>query len=698
MKWKIFACIIGFVLSLEGQTQVNFIFDKHKADSLGQILSSTSGSHRVDVLNSLSFLFNRHDPAKSASYAKEALTIARELDYQRGEAYSLYNQGVLHYLDAEFAEASEKLFASLHLYDKLQDTAMIFDVYYQLAATVFYSETDKDQGKEYLTEALNLALSSSDYLRAAQIYASFGYVANVHAGDGKTGKQMFENYYQYIEGIPVSRIEKALMIASYGDSFNLIGDTRTAINKYKKSMLTYDPEVVEERALISQNASTLGKMYLSIGKTDSARYFYRYGIEMARKYQHLYGLYRNFYNLADYHFKMREYEEAMLCCDSVIFYGNQSSNRGSFFGLPGLDRVPGISSEIYMPITKGYKKYIAWSYVGDALQLVLKIYEKESRMGEAYSALKIYMEIKDSLTAYQRNKELREIQARYETEKKDEQILVLSQANELQELKIRQNTLFLFGMGGLVILIILIALLLLRQNKLKADHQSVLLRQRLFRSQMNPHFIFNSLGSIQSSIIYEEPDKAVRYLSKFAKLMRNILDSSLEEVVPLAEEMTTIENYLDLQKVRFADKFDYVIDIDPDIDIETVMVPPMLAQPFIENAIEHGIKHKEGKGRINIRIRRTIEQLNNRTIEQSNSRTIDQAIFEVEDDGVGRERARDLLLKQEESHKSLATVITRERIAALNRRSKRKITLEIIDLKDDEGQARGTLVVFGVPL
>jgi sensor histidine kinase YesM len=172
--------------------------------------------------------------------------------------------------------------------------------------------------------------------------------------------------------------------------------------------------------------------------------------------------------------------------------------------------------------------------------------------------------------------------------------------------------------------------------------------------------------------------------------MRAILEHSRNESIPLDRELDTIRDYLELQKVRFADKFDYHIDIDTDIDIETVMVPPMLAQPFIENAIEHGIKHKEGKGRIDI----TIGRFDDWAI----GRLGDWAIFEVKDDGIGRAKARDLLLKQEESHKSLATVITLERIAALNRKSKRKITMEIIDLKDEKGEARGTRVVFGLPL
>ena len=174
---------------------------------------------------------------------------------------------------------------------------------------------------------------------------------------------------------------------------------------------------------------------------------------------------------------------------------------------------------------------------------------------------------------------------------------------------------------------------------------------------------------------------ASRYLSRFASLVRSILDDSTQEFISIEKEISTIENYLELQKVRFADKFDYHIDIDTGIDIDTVMVPPMLAQPFIENSIEHGFKNKAGKGNLRVSFK-----MNGGCL-----------VLEIEDDGIGREKAQEALMQHDKGHKSLATIITRERIAALNRRSKNKITLEIIDLTDDEGKARGTRVVIRIP-
>ena len=164
--------------------------------------------------------------------------------------------------------------------------------------------------------------------------------------------------------------------------------------------------------------------------------------------------------------------------------------------------------------------------------------------------------------------------------------------------------------------------------------------------------------------------------------MRNILKSSAQEFVTLEEEIVTIENYLELQRVRFADKFDFRIEVDETLDTGTLLLPPMMAQPFIENSIEHGIKHKVSKGLIEVRFWQSDGSF----------------FYEIRDDGIGREKAREIQMKSDAKHRSVATTITRERLAVINRKRKHKISLGIIDLKDDAGEGVGTRVVFEVPL
>ena len=165
-------------------------------------------------------------------------------------------------------------------------------------------------------------------------------------------------------------------------------------------------------------------------------------------------------------------------------------------------------------------------------------------------------------------------------------------------------------------------------------------------------------------------------------MVRQILNSSIKEYISLEDEISSIENYLGLQKVRYRDMFDYSIEIDEAIDQEETLVPPMLAQPFIENSIEHGIKHKDSKGTIRVQFK-----LNG-----------NKMLIEVEDDGVGREKAHEIGHKHNKDHKSLATQITQDRIRVLNKKLKTKITMNIEDLKNEKGDAIGTKVVFEVPV
>jgi LytS/YehU family sensor histidine kinase len=207
------------------------------------------------------------------------------------------------------------------------------------------------------------------------------------------------------------------------------------------------------------------------------------------------------------------------------------------------------------------------------------------------------------------------------------------------------------------------------------------MEQKLLRSQLNPHFIFNSITSIQDFVLKKETGEADHYLSSFSMLIRHVLENSRADYVPVKKEIKTIENYLELQHLRFPELFDYEIKVDPDIDPEEMAIPPMLAQPFIENAVEHGIKHKKSRGKIQV-----IFRIHDKTI-----------ILEILDDGVGRKKAMDIEKGQMKTHKSLSTEITHERIKAMNKRVKHKIFFEINDLKNEIGEACGTKILFRIP-
>ena len=193
---------------------------------------------------------------------------------------------------------------------------------------------------------------------------------------------------------------------------------------------------------------------------------------------------------------------------------------------------------------------------------------------------------------------------------------------------------------------------------------------------MNPHFLFNALSAIQS-FLFDKADAqiAIQYLSKFAGLMRQVLEHSREPFITLEEEIQTLDNYLALQQLRHNHAFDYEISVSPDIQKWETLIPPIMAQPFVENAIEHGQIHLMEDGKIKVHFEKTDNQLT----------------VTVEDNGVGRTKSK--IQSKTKKHRSLATTITQERIQLLKKLKKQPFAFSIKDLPE-----RGTQVIFQYPI
>jgi len=221
----------------------------------------------------------------------------------------------------------------------------------------------------------------------------------------------------------------------------------------------------------------------------------------------------------------------------------------------------------------------------------------------------------------------------------------------------------------------------IEKKVLEIEKQVFDLEQKALRLQMNPHFIFNSLNSIQCFIINNDSDKATLYLAKFAQLMRLILSNSRESFVPVKDEMKALVYYMDIEKLRFDNKFDYKIIIDPEIDEDFIGIPPMIIQPYVENAILHGIIHKHDRGNIFISLTLQLETI----------------LCIVEDNGVGREKAMEIKNQSGLEHKSRGMIITKDRLEILNKQLKGHISVNVIDLVDNNENPKGTKVEIIIP-
>jgi len=215
------------------------------------------------------------------------------------------------------------------------------------------------------------------------------------------------------------------------------------------------------------------------------------------------------------------------------------------------------------------------------------------------------------------------------------------------------------------------------RNKLTASRLTAL------RAQMNPHFLFNSLNSIQDFIITNDKRKANRYLSQFSKLMRNILNFSEKDEISLRKETESLKIYLDLEALRFEENFEYQIDVANEVDLDQTFVPPMLIQPYVENAIKHGLMHRKG-------ILRTLDL---KIYEQKR-----YLVVEVIDNGIGRKRSREIQLQNRRLYPSVAMSLTQERLELLNAGREEDLGVEIEDLYHPNGQAAGTKVTLYIPL
>ncbi len=220
------------------------------------------------------------------------------------------------------------------------------------------------------------------------------------------------------------------------------------------------------------------------------------------------------------------------------------------------------------------------------------------------------------------------------------------------------------------------------EEKTETNKKFAELELTALRSQMNPHFMFNSLNSIKTYILEAQPDTAADYLSQFAHLIRRILQNSREKLISLEEEIETLNLYISLEQFRFEDAFVFSQEVDAKIDLSVVMIPPMILQPFVENAIWHGLMQKEGKGHLTLRFELADEFVS----------------CIVEDDGVGREKARSLKSLSAQRHKSMGMGITQNRVQLLNQMDTYGMSIEIFDKKDLEGQPIGTKVIVKIPI
>lgn len=323
----------------------------------------------------------------------------------------------------------------------------------------------------------------------------------------------------------------------------------------------------------------------------------------------------------------------------------------------------------------------------DSAQLILEeAYQLSLKHGKTFDAASLTQQFADFYTSQKKYDQAIQLYKRYQSDLGDfiladsslidsrifqiteEKIQQLEKEKDLKdELIERKNKFNYFLLASVISMAILLFLVIRIVFVVRKRNRKIALQS--LRREMNPHFIFNSLNSVNQFIAQNNELGANKYLSAYSQLMRNMMESSGDDFISLSNELELIKKYLDLEHLRFQDVFDYEINVDESLDTDALKIPNMLLQPHIENAIWHGLRYKEEKGFLSVSING-----------QGNKISI-----KIVDNGIGREKSRSLKTKNQKLHKSRGIVNIEERISLLNRLYRLNIDMKTIDLKNAEG-------------
>jgi len=328
-------------------------------------------------------------------------------------------------------------------------------------------------------------------------------------------------------------------------------------------------------------------------------------------------------------------------------------------------------------------------YLFQSSQLLGDAYQKTGDYEKAANMLQLALNNKDSLEAERSTQEMLRREALYSFNQKTAEISQLKMENDLKSVeadlasqKAQSASLIrnVVVIGAVLLILALIVLFRSRQQRHRAHFKQRVseLEMKAIQAQMNPHFMYNALGSIQGLINNDDKHAANLYLSKFATLLRKVLEFSERKSVALNEELEALEIYVELEQLRFA--FDYEFQIDQEVDTYQVEIPSLLFQPFIENAVHHGLRHKKNKGKLTLKVEAGAEEL----------------VCVVEDNGVGRAAAADAPPVEHYKGKSYGTELTEERLRILDQKH-RSSQIVIEDIETENQQAAGTRVTFRIP-
>ncbi len=591
-------------------------------------------------------------------------------------AKSYYFIGLIYKDENKYDLALNNFYEALSLEEQITENRIIVDIYFEIGY-VYMLIGNLEKAILFLKKSNEDLEDLGNEVEKAKTINNIGYMYEV------SGKYDLALKY-YREALAVfekfeDKQSVSFVLNNIGALFREIENYEMAIDYYTKALKI--KKELKDTASMSTTYNNFGVVYQKQEKYDKAIEFYNKALEISKNNNDIKSIARTTNNIGKVYESQQKYEQALeLYFKSLKLKDSINDNHGKILSYLNIGKVYKKTHDYNKSIeylTQGLKLADSLSYVKELSAIykeISEVYEMSNNLELALKFHKKYSIINDTILNKEKQKNINELEISYQTSEKEKQLIDLKKENESKEKILFRNGYLTVTIIFLLIFISLFFYILNNRKKLRIINKSVVLEQKLLRSQMNPHFIFNSLSSIQAYIYSNETMEAGKYIANFAKLMRLILENSRKEFISVSNEIETLEYYLKLQKLRFDNKFDYKVIISENINSENDYIPPMLAQPIIENAIEHGVRKLDRQGSIEINF-----------VKKGKSITLS-----VTDNGRGFDENKS---NQKEKNESYALKITEERLATYSKNSKIKIkTLK----KQDK--IVGTKVSFQIPL
>lgn len=682
MKIRIF--LILFCISLSSFAQ------KHEIDSLKQLLRNYKKTDTTKFLlyYDISRAYDDEDDKLSLKYSDSALYIAPKLENKnKWLAKVFYRKGQNYYQYFHYKESLDSYQKAIHFALKGKKTDELLGRIYHNTGLIYQYNDEYKKALGYHQKAFELFVKIKNEKLGLTALNSVG-ACYTNLNDYK---KALNCYFQVLKIAETQNNESEMGLASgnIGLVFKRIGNFEKAYAYFEKAIAIYS-KINDMRNLINTYQS-YGTAKDSNNDQKGAIKLYEKGLRLATKPEYDNLKYDLINGLGVAYLAQKNYEKAIdFLKQSLVYYReNENKRKLSITNLHYSEVLTEAPDEILKKnnINPSEKYNLAISLLKENVkidekleipeslmydkELLAKIYEKKGDYKNALHEFKDFQRLKDSLAFSENREEAIKKEMQYNADKKE----TLAKA-EIGKQKVIRNAIVT------VSLIVLIAGVFLflgfrKRQKIKAEQKEILLKAEIsetemkaLRAQMNPHFIFNALNSIADYINKNDARSADYYLGKFAKLMRGILENSEEKEISLSEELKMLEFYMDLESLRFKNKFNYEVKIADDINPENTLIPPMILQPFVENSILHGLAKKENDGKITIHIDKTEDLLK----------------CTIEDNGIGRKNPNENL------NKSYGVKLTRERIALFDKSKNSDSGVFYTDLET------GTRVELRLPL